>query len=63
MLGQLHASFDVSHIEGYGLDSELEAGELARPSIRLIPCDSQAASSDFWNAYMYELYCVRGTGA
>ena len=43
LLGQLHASFDVSHIEGYGLDSDLEVGNLARPSIRLIPGDSEAA--------------------
>jgi hypothetical protein len=43
LLGQLHASFDVRRIEGYGLDGELEVGDLARPSIRLIPGDSEAA--------------------
>jgi len=43
LLAQLHASFDVDRIEGYGLDSELEVGDLARPSVRLIPSDSKAA--------------------
>jgi Family of unknown function (DUF6226) len=43
LLGQLHASFDVRRIEGYGLDGELEVGDLARPSIRLVPGDSTAA--------------------
>ena len=43
LLAQLHASFDVDRIEGYGLDSELEVGDLARPSVRLVPRDSKAA--------------------
>jgi Family of unknown function (DUF6226) len=30
LLTQLHASFDVGRVEGYGLDSELEVGDLAR---------------------------------
>jgi len=43
LLRQLHASFNVSYVEGYGLDSELEVGDLVRPSIRLVPLDSKAA--------------------
>jgi Family of unknown function (DUF6226) len=42
-LTQLHATFDVRRIEDYGLDSELEVGDLARPSVRLVPRDSKAA--------------------
>jgi hypothetical protein len=43
LLGQLHATFNVRRIEGYGLDGELEVGDLAHPSIRLVPGDSNAA--------------------
>ena len=43
LLAQLHASFDVDRIEGHGVDSELEVGDLARPSVRLVPRDSTAA--------------------
>jgi Family of unknown function (DUF6226) len=43
LLEQLHASFNAEKVEGYGLDSELESGALARPSVRLIPDDPKAA--------------------
>jgi hypothetical protein len=43
LFAQLHASFDVDRIEGYGVDSELEVGDLARRSVRLVPRDSTAA--------------------
>jgi hypothetical protein len=43
LLAQLHASFDVDRVEGHGLDSELEVGDLARPSVMLVPRDSKAA--------------------
>ena len=42
-LTELHASFNVDRVEGHGLDSELEVGDLARPSVRLVPRDSKAA--------------------
>jgi hypothetical protein len=37
LLNRLEATFDVERTERYGLDPELEAGELARPSAGLIP--------------------------
>src|SRR5215510_11051371 len=37
LIGRLEAAFDVERFEGFGLDSDLEAGELARPSVRLVP--------------------------
>jgi len=43
VLEQLKAAFTVDRCEGYGLDSELEVGDLARPSVRLVPRDPQAA--------------------
>jgi hypothetical protein len=43
LLEQLHASFNVERVEGYGLDNELEVGDLARPGVRLTPNDSNAA--------------------
>jgi Family of unknown function (DUF6226) len=43
LLEQLHASFNVERVDGYGLDSELEVGDLARPAVTLIPNDSNAA--------------------
>jgi hypothetical protein len=39
----LTAEYDVERFEGYGLDAELEPRELARPSIRLVPSDPEAA--------------------
>jgi hypothetical protein len=44
LLEQLEAAFNVERFEGYGLDSELEVGELARPSVRVVPRDPKAAS-------------------
>jgi hypothetical protein len=43
LLEQLQASFKVERFEGYGLDSELEVGDLALPSVRLVPRDQKAA--------------------
>jgi hypothetical protein len=43
MLEQLQDAFNVERSEGYGLDSELEVGNLARPSVRLVPRDPNAA--------------------
>jgi hypothetical protein len=43
LLAQLYASFDVDRVEGLGLDSELEVGDLARPCVMLVPRDSKAA--------------------
>jgi hypothetical protein len=43
VLEQLEPAFTVERVEGYGLDSELEGGELARPSVRLVPRDPKAA--------------------
>jgi Family of unknown function (DUF6226) len=43
LLTQLHAWFDVDRVEGHGLDRELEVGDVARPSVRLVPRDSKAA--------------------
>ena len=42
-LAQLHASFNVDRVDGYGLDNELEVGDLARASVRLVPRDPKAA--------------------
>jgi len=44
LIGRLEATFDVEHVEGYGLDSELERVDLARPSVKLVPRDTSAAS-------------------
>jgi hypothetical protein len=43
VLEQLQAAFTVERVEGYGLDSELEVGDVARPSVRLVPPDPKAA--------------------
>lgn len=43
LLEQLEAAFKIERFEGYGLDSELEVGDLARPSVRLVPQDPKAA--------------------
>ena len=43
LLGELDSSFDVERTDGYGLDDELEASALARPTVTLIPRDARAA--------------------
>jgi hypothetical protein len=43
LLEQLQVAFNVERFEGYGLDSELEAGYLARPGVRLVPRGPKAA--------------------
>ena len=43
LLGRLEATFDVERLEGYGLDHELERGDLVRPSVKLLPRSSDAA--------------------
>jgi hypothetical protein len=43
LIGRLEATFDVDRLEGYGLDDELEKGDLVRPSVRLVPRDLSAA--------------------
>jgi hypothetical protein len=44
LIGRLEATFDVERLEGYGLDDELERVDLARPSVKLLPRDTSAAS-------------------
>jgi hypothetical protein len=44
LIGRLEATFDVERLEGYGLDDELERADLARPSVKLLPRDTSAAS-------------------
>ena len=41
LLAQLHASFDVDRIEGYGVDNELEGGDLARAASGWFPAIRQ----------------------
>ncbi len=43
LLANLEAEFDVQRSEGYDLDPELEAGDLARPSVKLTPRSNDAA--------------------
>lgn len=43
LLAGLEASFDVERTDGYGVDDELEASGLARPTVRLLPRDPNAA--------------------
>ena len=43
LLAELEAEFDVRRTDGYPLDGELEASQLARPSVRLTPDDTRAA--------------------
>ena len=43
LIGRLEAAFDVQRLEAYGLDDELERGDLVRPSVKLFPRDSGAA--------------------
>jgi len=44
LIGRLGATFDVERVEGYGLDDQLERVDLARPSVKLLPRDTSAAS-------------------
>jgi Family of unknown function (DUF6226) len=44
LIGHLETTFDVEHVEGYGLDSGLERVDLARPSVKVVPRDTSAAS-------------------
>jgi hypothetical protein len=41
LIGRLEATFDVERLEGYGLDDELEKGDLVRRSVRLVPPRSE----------------------
>ena len=43
LLEQLHTSFDADRVDGHGFGRDLEVGDLARPSVRLVPRDSKAA--------------------
>ena len=44
IIGRLENDFEVERTEGYGLDEELERGlDLARPDVKLIPADPDAA--------------------
>ena len=43
LIGRLETAFDVERLEGYGLDDELEKGDLVRPSVKLVPRDLSAA--------------------
>jgi Family of unknown function (DUF6226) len=43
LIGRLETAFDVERLEGYGLDDELEKGDLVRPSVKLVPRDPSAA--------------------
>ncbi len=43
LLDRLEKSFAVERLQDYGLDPELESGELARASVRLTPEDADAA--------------------
>lgn len=43
LLGELDSSFDVERTDGYGVDDELEASQLARPTVTLTPRDARAA--------------------
>ena len=52
LLGRLEATYAVERTEGYGLDPELESGELAQPSVRLTPADADAAPIIF-NFYVF----------
>ena len=44
LIGRLEATFDIDRLEGYGLDDELERVDLVRPSVKLLPRDTSAAS-------------------
>lgn len=43
LLAELGAAFDVERADGYGIDEELEVTELARPTVRLLPREPDAA--------------------
>jgi hypothetical protein len=43
LLEKLEVAFNIERFEGYDLDSELDVGDLARPSVRLAPRDPTAA--------------------
>ena len=43
LLGRLENTYDVERLDGYGLDQELEVGDLARPSVKLVPRSPEAA--------------------
>ena len=43
-LQRLQDQFDVQRVEGYEFDQDLKQVDLARPSVKLIPTDSKAAS-------------------
>jgi len=43
LVEQLETAFNLERLEGYGLDRELEVGNLAHPSVRLTPQDPKAA--------------------
>ena len=44
IIGQLENDFEVERTEGHGLDEELERGlDIARPDVKLIPADPDAA--------------------
>lgn len=43
LIDELDAAFDIERFQDYGLDPELETVELARPTIKLVPNDDDAA--------------------
>ena len=44
IIGQLESDFEVERSEGFGLDEELGRGlDIARPGVKLIPADPEAA--------------------
>lgn len=43
LLSRLEATYDVNRVEGYGLDHELERGDLVHPTVKLVPQDLDAA--------------------
>lgn len=43
LLSHLEATYAVNRLEGYQLDDELEKGDLALPTIKLVPQDLDAA--------------------
>ena len=44
IIGQLENDFEVRRSEGFGLDEKLETGlDIARPGVKLIPADPEAA--------------------
>ncbi len=43
LLVRLEAEFNVTSVEGYGIDTELEARGVVRPTVKLAPSDAGAA--------------------